>query len=52
MKTELKTKIADILAKHYPLPVITMKDVCNQDAWCDNTAKEIVKLIKPKKQKK
>jgi predicted xylose isomerase-like sugar epimerase len=52
MKAELETKIADILAKHYLLPINSMDSMLRFNAWCDDVAKEIVKLIKPKKQKK
>ena len=52
MKAELKTKIADILAKHYLLPINYMSDVDKCDEWCDNMAKKIAKLIKSKKRKK
>ena len=52
MKAELKTKIADILAKHYLLPIDSMGSITKCNAWCDDVDKEIVKLIKPKKQKK
>ena len=52
MKAELETKIADILAKHYLLPIDSMDSVTKCNAWCDDVAKEIVKLIKSKKRKK
>ena len=45
MKAELKTKIADILAKNYLLPIDSMDSIAKCNTWCDNVAKEIVKLV-------
>jgi len=45
MKAELETKIADILAKYYLLPIDSMDSTLKCNTWCDDVAKEITKLV-------